>query len=196
MSYPYIYFNLTYRSPKMPKKPMSCDNKDPGHIYDELSMFTMIPPLAAKNATPSPKSDKVVFDTSRVQPPSYQPLPKPRYESCSAASMEKYNDYHIERDVRSIKDEDCYFSKPQYENCNACSTEKCNDYHIEKDIRSTKKEDGHFSMPQYESCSATSIEKYNDYRIGEDTRSITDENCQKMIDKTELEPYSKLVHHK
>ncbi|XP_065898899.1 uncharacterized protein [Dysidea avara] len=184
------------RSPKMPKKPMSCDNKDPGHIYDELSMFTMIPPLAAKNATPSPKSDKVVFDTSRVQPPSYQPLPKPRYESCSAASMEKYNDYHIERDVRSIKDEDCYFSKPQYENCNACSTEKCNDYHIEKDIRSTKKEDGHFSMPQYESCSATSIEKYDDYRIGEDTRSITDENCQKMIDKTELEPYSKLVHHK
>ena len=140
---------------------MSCDNKDTGHIYDELSMFTMIPPLAVKNATPSPKSGKVVFDTSRVQPPSYQPLPKPHYKSCSASSMEKCNDYHIERDVRSIKDEDCYFLKPHYESCNASSKEEC-----------------------------------NDYQSGEDTRSITDENCQKMTDRTEHEPYSKLVHHK
>ena len=123
---------------------MSCDNKDTGHIYDELSMFTMIPPLAVKNATPSPKSGKVVFDTSRVQPPSYQPLPKPHYESCSTSSMEKCNDYHIERDVRSIKDEDCYFSKPHYESCNASSKEECNDYQSGEDTRSiTVKKEGY-----------------------------------------------------
>ena len=190
-----LSINFIYRSPKIPKKPMSSDNKDPGHIYDELSVFTMIPPLAVKNATPSPKSDKVVFDTSHVQPPSYQPLPKPRYESCSASSVEKCNDYHIERDARSIKDEDCYYSKPHYESCSASSTEKCNDWYTEKDIRST--DERYFSIPQYKSCSASSIEKYNDYRSKEDTRSITDENCIKiMTDTIEHEPYSKLAHHK
>ena len=63
----------------------------------------MDPPII--NKTPSPKSDKVIFDTKGIEPPDYQPLPKPRYESCSATSIEKSNDYYIEDDVRSIKEE-------------------------------------------------------------------------------------------
>ena len=178
---------FVFISHRSPNKSMSSDHKDHGHIYDELSLFT----LAVKNATPSPKSDKVVFDTSCVQP-CYQPLPKPRYES-----MEKCNNYHIEKDDVSIKDEDCHLTKPHYECCSASSTEKCNDYHIERDIRSTEEEDGHFPFPQYKICSASSTE--NDYHTGEDIRSATkDEGYQKMIDKvkTEHEPYSKLVHRK
>ena len=80
-------------------------------------MYTM---LNAKTATspktPSPKSDKVIFDTKGNEPPGYQSLPAPRYESCrlSATSIAKSNhstnDYHIEEDARSIKDEDCEFA--------------------------------------------------------------------------------------
>jgi len=67
------------------------------------------------NKTPSPKNDKVVFDTKEIEPPDYHPLPKPRYESCSATSIEKSNDYYIEEDARSIKEEHCEstFSKEQ-----------------------------------------------------------------------------------
>ena len=154
----------------------------------------MLPPLAAKNATPSPKSDKVVFDTSRIQPPSYQSLPKPRYETCSASSMEKCNDYHIETDARSIKDEDCYSSKPQYECCSASSMEKCND-NLAEGNKNTERDDDQFSMPRYESCSASSIEKYSDYRSKKEALSSEEENCRKTS-KEEHEPYSKLFHHK
>ena len=83
-------------------------NEDVNHIYDELSMFTIDPSII--NKTPSPKSDKVIFDTKKIEPPAYQPLPKPRYENCSLTSIEKSNnsnEYTIEEDVRSINEEDC-----------------------------------------------------------------------------------------
>jgi len=81
-------------------------------------MLNIRGPTSAK--TPSPKSDKVIFDTKETEPPDYQPLPEPRYESCSATSIEKsHNDYCIEEDARSIKDADCQFalekSPKQYE---------------------------------------------------------------------------------
>jgi len=57
----------------------------------------------------------VIFDTKEIETPDYHPLPKPCYESCSANSIEKSNDYYIEEDVRSIKEEHCEstFSKEQ-----------------------------------------------------------------------------------
>ena len=74
------------------------------------------------NKTPSPKSDKVIFDTKGNEPPGYQLLPAPRYESCSATSIAKSNhsnDYYTEEDVRSINENDCQFtfekSSKQYE---------------------------------------------------------------------------------
>lgn len=70
--------------------------------------------IAMSAKTPSPKSDKVIFDTQGIEPPSYQPLPEPRYQSCSATSIAKFNqsnDYYIEKeDARSIKDADCQFA--------------------------------------------------------------------------------------
>ena len=72
-------------------------------------MYTMLNirgSISAKN--PSPKSDKVIFDTKGSEPPTYQSLPEPRYQSCSATSIEKsHNDYYIEEDAMSIKDADC-----------------------------------------------------------------------------------------
>jgi len=59
------------------------------------------------NKTRSLKSDKVVFDTKEIEPLDYHPLPKPHYESYSATSIEKSNNYYIEEDVRSIKEEHC-----------------------------------------------------------------------------------------
>ena len=75
-------------------------------------MYTMLNIRGGISAkTPSPKSDKVIFDTKGTEPPDYQPLPKPRYESCSATSIEKsHNDYYIEEDARSINDADCQFT--------------------------------------------------------------------------------------
>ena len=77
-------------------------------------MYAMLNEKTAMSAkTPSPKSDKVVFDTKGNEPPGYQSLPAPRYESCSATSIAKSNhsnDYYIEEDARSIKDEDCEIS--------------------------------------------------------------------------------------
>ena len=35
------------------------------------------------NKTPSSKSDKVIFDTKGNEPPGYQSLPAPHYESYS-----------------------------------------------------------------------------------------------------------------
>lgn len=85
------------------------------HIYDELDLYSK---LNEKNVTsvkfPSPKDDKVIFDDRKgIEPPGYQPLAEPRYQSCSATSIAKSNhsnDYYIEEDVRSIKDEDCQFT--------------------------------------------------------------------------------------
>ena len=77
-------------------------------------MYAMLNAKTAISAkTPSPKSDKVIFDTKGIEPPGYQSLPAPRYESCSATSIAKSNhsnDYYIEEDARSIKDEDCEFA--------------------------------------------------------------------------------------
>ena len=77
-------------------------------------MYTMLNIRSGKTSalTPSPKSDKVIFDTKGNEPPAYRPLPKPRYESCSLTSIEKSNnslsnDYYIEEDARSIKEVDC-----------------------------------------------------------------------------------------
>ena len=89
--------------------------KPDDHIYDELEMYAKLNVKTIMSAkTPSPKSDKVVFDTQGVEPPTYQPLPEPRYQSCSATSIAKSthsNDYYIEKeDAKSIKDEDCKFT--------------------------------------------------------------------------------------
>ena len=76
-------------------------------MYTRLNAKTA---MAAK--TPSPKSDKVIFDTKGNEPPGYQSLPAPRYERCSATSIAKSNlsnDYYIEEDARSIEDKDCEF---------------------------------------------------------------------------------------
>ena len=77
-------------------------------------MYAMLNEKTAMSAkTPSPKSDKVVFDTKGNEPPGYQSLSAPRYESCSATSIAKSNhskNYCIEEDARSIKDEDCEIS--------------------------------------------------------------------------------------
>ena len=93
-------------------------NEGIDHVYDELSTFTMKHMDPLFNKTPSPKSDKVIFDTKEIEPPVYQSLPAPRYESCSATSIAKSNhsnDYYIEEDARSIKENDCQFSSKQYE---------------------------------------------------------------------------------
>ena len=85
------------------------------HIHNELDMYAMLNAKTAMSAkAPSPKSDKVIFDTKGDEPPAYQSLPAPRYESCSATSIAKSNhsdDYYIEEDARSIKDEDCEIEK-------------------------------------------------------------------------------------
>ena len=94
------------------------NTKQDDHIYDELDL-TMYEKLntaaiTTSNKTPSPKSDKLIFDTKGIEPPAYQPLPDPRYQSCSATSIAKFsindNDYCIKEDARSIKDEDCEFA--------------------------------------------------------------------------------------
>ena len=81
-------------------------------------MYTMLNVNTATSAkTPSPKSDKVIFDTKRIEPPGYQSLPAPRYESCSATSIAKSNhsnDYYIEEDAKSIVDEDCEFALEKF----------------------------------------------------------------------------------
>ena len=59
--------------------------------------------------SPCANSNNVIFDTKEVGPPAYQPLPSPRYESCSTSSIAKSNhsnNYYIEEDTRSIKDTD------------------------------------------------------------------------------------------
>ena len=77
-------------------------------------MYSMLNTKTATSAkTPSPKSDRVIFDTKGSEPPGYQSLPPPRYESCSTSSIAKSthsNDYYIEEDAKSIKDEDCEFA--------------------------------------------------------------------------------------
>ena len=89
--------------------------KPDDHIYDELEMYAKLKEKTIMSAkTPSPLSDKVVFDTQGVESPAYQPLPEPCYQSCSATSIAKSthsNDYYIEKeDAKSIKDEDCKFT--------------------------------------------------------------------------------------
>lgn len=75
-------------------------------MYAKLNEKTIM-----STKTPSPKSDKVVFDTQGVEQPTYLPLSELRYQSCSATSIAKSthsNDYYIEKeDARSIKDGDC-----------------------------------------------------------------------------------------
>ena len=86
-------------------------NKPNDHIYDELDMYTMLNAKTTMSTkTPSPKSDKVIFDTKGNEPPGYQSLPAPRYEDCSNPSLSKSNvSNSIEPDAESIKDEDCEF---------------------------------------------------------------------------------------
>ena len=90
--------------------------KTDDHIYDELDTYAK---LNEKTIMPdsvkmrSPKSDKVIFDTSIIEPPTYQSLAEPRYQSCGAISIARSNlsnDCHIEEDVKSIKDKDCQFT--------------------------------------------------------------------------------------
>ena len=113
-------------------------NEGTDHIYDELSLFTMkhMDPSIV-NKTPSPKSDKVIFDTKGIEPPAYQPLPIPRYESCSTTSVARSNhsnDYHIEEDARSITDTDCYFEiekdSKQHEETSKEHESYCKLYHL------------------------------------------------------------------
>ena len=77
-------------------------------------MYAMLNTKTTMSAkTSSPKSDKVIFDTKGIEPPGYQSFPASRYESCSATSIAKSNhsnDYYIEEDARSIKNEDCEFA--------------------------------------------------------------------------------------
>ena len=88
------------------------------------------------NKTPSPKSDKVIFDTKGMEAPGYQPLPVPRYESCSATSIARSNhsnDYYIEEDARSIKDTDCQLalemSSKEHEEASKEDEPYCKLYH-------------------------------------------------------------------
>ena len=114
-TYSFVYLLIYSQSRKSIRSKHSnikvSTNEDPDHVYDELSTFTMKHlDLPNVNKTPSPKSDKVIFDTKKIETPGYQPLPVPRYESCSAISIAKSNhsnDYYIEEDARSIKDTDC-----------------------------------------------------------------------------------------
>ena len=83
------------------------------HIYDELDAYSKLNAKPVKYDSvkiPSPKSDRVIFDTSGIEPPTYQSLPEPRYQSCGTISTARSNlstDCHIEEDAKSIKDEDC-----------------------------------------------------------------------------------------
>ena len=113
----YIYVHTINDMEYLCRKLKTCEssrakpNHPDDHIYNELDMYTMFNAKTATSPkTPSPKSDKVIFDTIGIEP--HQSLPVPRYESCSATSIAKSNhsnDYHIEEDARSIKDEDCEF---------------------------------------------------------------------------------------
>ena len=63
----------------------------------------------------TPKSDNVIFDTEEDEPPGYQSLPAPRYESCSATSIAKSNHsndyvYHMEEESSSVKEENCAYA--------------------------------------------------------------------------------------
>ena len=94
------------------KSKISKDSSKPNdHIYDELDMYTMLNAKTTMSTkTPSPKSDKVIFDAKGNEPPGYQSLPAPRYEDCSNPSLSKSNvSNSIEPDAESIKDGDCEF---------------------------------------------------------------------------------------
>ena len=111
-------------------KPSDIDH----NIYDDLNTFTMkhMDPSFI-NKTPSPNSDKVIFDTKASEPPSYQSLPASRYESCSTNSIAKSNpsnDYYIEEDARSIKDGDCTFALEKSSNHHKENEPYCKLYHI------------------------------------------------------------------
>ena len=86
------------------------------HIYDELGTYAKLNEKTITSGSvkmPSPKSDKVIFDTSGIEPPTYQSLAEPRYQSCGANSIARsnlFNECHIEEDAKSIKDEDCKFT--------------------------------------------------------------------------------------
>ena len=87
--------------------------------------------------TPSPKSDKVIFDTEEIEPPGYQSLPAPRYESCSATSIAKSNhsnDYYIKEDARSIKEENAKYvlekTTDQHEEASKHHEPYCKLYHF------------------------------------------------------------------
>ena len=70
-------------------------------------MYTKLDAMSPK-APNTTKSNNVIFDTEEIEPPAYQSLPAPCYESCSATSIAKSNhsnDYYNEEDARSIKDE-------------------------------------------------------------------------------------------
>ena len=90
--------------------------KTDDHIYDELDAYAKLNEKTITSGSvkmPSPKSDKVIFDTSGIEPPTYQSLAEPRYQSCGAISIARSNlsnDYHIDEDAKSIKDEDCQFT--------------------------------------------------------------------------------------
>ena len=85
------------------------------------------------NKTPSPKGDKVIFDTKASEPPDYQSLPAPRYESCSSNSIAKSNlsnNYCIEEDARSINDGDCNFALEKSSNHQKENEPYCKLYHL------------------------------------------------------------------
>ena len=91
------------------------NTKPDDHIYDELHLYaTLNAKTDTSTKSPSPKSDKVIFDTQGIEPPVYQQFPEPRYQICSTTSIAKSdnsNDYYIEKeDARSIKDVDCKFA--------------------------------------------------------------------------------------
>ena len=88
-------------------------NKTDDRINDELGTSGKLnekPVISDSVKMKRPRSNRVKFVRSGIDPPTFQSLPEPRHQSCGAISIERsnvYNDCHIEEDAKSIIDEDC-----------------------------------------------------------------------------------------
>ena len=93
--------------------------------------------MNARTTTPNKTpNDNVIFDMEEAEAPGYQSVPAPRYESCSATSIAKSNDYvyHMEEESKSIKGENCVYAsektKEQHEEVSKHHDPYCKLYHF------------------------------------------------------------------
>ena len=70
------------------------------HAYNELDMSTVLNVKIAMPAkSPDPKTDKMIFDTKGIEPPTYQPLPKLQYENFSTEKTSKQHEETLKQNT-------------------------------------------------------------------------------------------------